>query len=218
MKSNYHLVEKQAHLLNSQVQHWIPPVPFGLFGHNDLMSLFFYLSPFFNRKSDLPPLFWVVYFFVWKGSECHKLPFLVVCNLRWKTHWVAHRLLTSCHKHTFRVLYFYVTNWNCTLYLSLALKNDFLYIFLVCQCLGVFFLFVLRNHFDILQFSAFSITFVELKFDFSVPEITFLQWPCNVVIWKEIKPYAVPAVVYLRHLTAMMGVRATSIIPSHNIN
>lgn len=56
--------------------------------------------------------------------------------------------------------------------LSFSLKNDFLYIFLVCQCLGVF-LFVLRNHFDILQFSAFSITFVELKYDFSVPEIPF---------------------------------------------
>lgn len=81
-------------------------------------------------------------------------------------------------------------------YLSVSLKNDFLYIFLVCQCLGVFFFFVLQDHFDILQFSAFSITFVELKYDLC-PRNSLLQWPCNVVIWKEIKPYAVPVAVLL---------------------
>lgn len=39
-------------------------------------------------------------FLVWRGTECHKLPLPVICNLRWKMHWVAHRLLTSRHTHS----------------------------------------------------------------------------------------------------------------------
>lgn len=154
--TNYHLVEKQTHHLNSQVQHWISPCLLG-FWTLWLLCHFPIYIPFFV-KSD-PPV-WFCCFFAWKGTECHKLPFPVISNLRWKTHWVAHRLLTSRHTH-FQSTVFLCEQFKLHSYLSL--ENGFLYIFLVCQCLGVLLFFVLWNHFDILKLSAFSITFVELK-------------------------------------------------------
>lgn len=132
------------------------PVPFGLLDTVTFMSLS-YLYPFFCKVR--PSCFGLV-FFAWKATECHKLPFPVISNLRWKTHWVAHRLLTSRHTH-FQSTVFLCEQFKLHSYLSL--ENGFLYIFLVCQCLGVFLFFVLWNHFDILKLSAFSITFVELK-------------------------------------------------------
>lgn len=112
------------------------PVPFGLLDTVTFMSLS-YLYPFFFVKSDPPVLLWV--FFAWKGTECHKLPFPVISNLRWKTHWVAHRLLTSRHTH-FQSTVFLCEQFKLHSYLSL--ENGFLYIFLVCQCLGVFLFFL----------------------------------------------------------------------------
>lgn len=132
------------------------PVPFGLLDTVTFMSLS-YLYPFFCK---VRPSCFVLGFFAWKGTECHKLPFPVISNLRWKTHWVAHRLLTSRHTH-FQSTVFLCEQFKLHSYLSL--ENGFLYIFLVCQCLGGFLFFVLWNHFDILKLSAFSITFVELK-------------------------------------------------------
>lgn len=129
--TNYHLVEKQTHHLNSQVQHWISPCLLG-FWTLWLLCHFPIYIPFFV-KSDPPVLFWV--FFAWKGTECHKLPFPVISNVRWKTHWVAHRLLTSRHTH-FQSTVFLCEQFKLHSYLSL--ENGFLYIFLVCQCLGVF--------------------------------------------------------------------------------
>lgn len=157
-----------------------------------------YLYPFFCK---VRPSCFVLVFFAWKGTECHKLPFPVISNLRWKTHWVAHRLLTSRHTH-FQSTVFLCEQFKLHSYLSL--ENGFLYIFLVCQCLGVFLFFCIMESLWYSQTFSFFYHICRTEIGFQCPRKSLLQWPCNVVIWKEIKPYAVPVPVHLCDLTAIL--------------
>lgn len=150
MNTNYLLLERHNHSIwITLVQHTEWPRALGSFVYCD----------FFLKQRPSHFSVWV-----WNGTVCHKLPFPVICQ-RCSADGESTGLLTDAYltSHTFRVLYFYVSNSNCDLF---SPENGFLYIFLVCQCLGVFFFFVLWNHFDILKFSPFSITFVKTEIHF----------------------------------------------------
>lgn len=122
------------------------------------LGAFWVLWRFFKQR---PSHFYV---WVWNGTVCHELPFPVICQ-RCTADGESTGLLTDAYltSHTFRVLYFYVSNSNCNL---ISLEKGFLYIFLVCQCLGVIFFFSIMKSLWYSQIFTFSITFVKTEIHF----------------------------------------------------
>lgn len=170
MNTNYLLVKRHnLSIWITLVQQTQWPRALGHFGYCDFFSLF----------KQRPSHFSV---WVWNGTVCHKLPFPVICQ-RCTADGESTGLLTDAYltSHTFRVLYFYVSNSNCNL---ISLENGFLYIFLVCQCLGVFFFL----YYGItLIFSNFHLFYHICKSwnTFPVSQKIFLQWPCMLLYEKK---------------------------------
>lgn len=169
MNTNYLLVERHNLSVSiTLVQHTEWPRALGRFGYCDV---------FFKQR---PSHFYV---WVWNGTVCHELPFPVICQ-RCTADGESTGLLTDAYltSHTFRVLYLYVSNSNCNL---ISLEKGFLYIFLVCQCLGVFFFFSIMKSLWYSQIFTFSITFVKTENTFPVSQKIFLQWPCMLLYEKK---------------------------------